>query len=786
MRRRAPPPLPPLLPILLFAAGGALLPSAAQASAPTFTCADVGGLSRGQICRDDSGRRVRCPAIPEETWAGSVQRRPSWADAVATGAGSDAGSRHLLQLQVTATAQASVCGDGWMAPGDGEQCDDGNVVDGDGCSALCAVEAGFGCLPSFTNGRYYQSQTTPVSVCVPNVCGDGKLHATEECDDGNVVAGDGCSLRCEVEANYFCRQKDGLTACEPPYCGDGKKATHEECDDGNNAPDDGCAGDCTLETTGLYVCSTACTTRCDLYANQASTRCAPDLQTDAPTPAPDVVTPTNTEYVTPTVTVSRTFEEAAKEATLTYPASKMAGLEGPCALVLEGKVGCCGHLASDADYEEHATDPVRDLARCRWPRAGYRAVASGTCEQRGHFTVETEQDCRAAALHLGLRDAHPFVADAAGSGGGRHVVNVSLLNKAGHVERLSGVYDRAGHDRYRQRREYPPGTAELQFNKGKWSLYPHSRSSQAYASSSALFGQWRRTSQEDLLFASAGTTYPLVETIGDPHMPGCTYQRSSTRLGQLVFRPLGNSSNSSAASSAAGDSLGLCSPSSRCVCRLDDPSLGAEPSGAVDAMCSYLLHQLHCGYACLAPYVPSREVGGCAKDDDCFPGSVCVFSAEKTRELADLQARLRAAVAREADYAANGPPDVSPLCGLEICKTAAVLRTLLAEARVGAVGSCRGTGEKMPPCDAWLRRVYAVCRAEPVAYIAWAAQLTPPAPHCQPLWWKYRTYEAFRAAVAPGSKPDDGSGCWSAASAGTSALRAVSLAAVAVLLAVLL
>jgi cysteine-rich repeat protein len=62
------------------------------------------------------------------------------------------------------------CGDGSLHPG--ETCDDGNKVDGDGCSASCQVEPG---------------------------CGDGVLTSDEECDDGNTVSADGCSARCLKE-----------------------------------------------------------------------------------------------------------------------------------------------------------------------------------------------------------------------------------------------------------------------------------------------------------------------------------------------------------------------------------------------------------------------------------------------------------------------------------------------------------------------------------------------------------------------------------------------------------
>ncbi len=55
-----------------------------------------------------------------------------------------------------------VCGDGYVSPG--EQCDDGNLGDGDGCSATCTIEAGYTCVGT-------------TSFCYPtgtgDVCGAG-------------------------------------------------------------------------------------------------------------------------------------------------------------------------------------------------------------------------------------------------------------------------------------------------------------------------------------------------------------------------------------------------------------------------------------------------------------------------------------------------------------------------------------------------------------------------------------------------------------------------------------
>jgi cysteine-rich repeat protein len=45
----------------------------------------------------------------------------------------------------TTQACSTACGDGNIDDLDGETCDDGNAVDGDGCSSACVLEAGFTC-----------------------------------------------------------------------------------------------------------------------------------------------------------------------------------------------------------------------------------------------------------------------------------------------------------------------------------------------------------------------------------------------------------------------------------------------------------------------------------------------------------------------------------------------------------------------------------------------------------------------------------------------------------------
>ncbi|CAK0891309.1 unnamed protein product, partial [Prorocentrum cordatum] len=98
---------------------------------------------------------------------------------------------------VNATCGA-VCGDGSRQFS--ESCDDGNSVDGDGCSAECDVEQGFFVVAGDGAGG--------ADISFPIKCGDGRRDGAEECDDHNTLAGDGCSENCTAEAGYTCGRPD--------------------------------------------------------------------------------------------------------------------------------------------------------------------------------------------------------------------------------------------------------------------------------------------------------------------------------------------------------------------------------------------------------------------------------------------------------------------------------------------------------------------------------------------------------------------------------------------------
>lgn len=123
----------------------------------------------------------------------------------------------------------AVCGNGAVEAD--EACDDGNLVTGDACTAICTAAA----------------------------CGNAVLEPDEECDDGNLTDGDGCSFDCRrcgngtVDSGEACddgntTNGDGCTAtCQLQVCGNGVVEAGEECDDANTGGGDGCDPHCLLE-----------------------------------------------------------------------------------------------------------------------------------------------------------------------------------------------------------------------------------------------------------------------------------------------------------------------------------------------------------------------------------------------------------------------------------------------------------------------------------------------------------------------------------------------------------
>lgn len=130
---------------------------------------------------------------------------------------------------------APACGD--FKKLEGEECDDSNSIDDDGCSNLCTLTPGYTCTGGSSSG--------PDTLCT-YTCGNGKREVGEQCDNELTgTNGDGCSEYCKVENGYTCTGGTPTTidTCVNS-CGDSLLVASEECDDGNQAIDDGCSKTC--------------------------------------------------------------------------------------------------------------------------------------------------------------------------------------------------------------------------------------------------------------------------------------------------------------------------------------------------------------------------------------------------------------------------------------------------------------------------------------------------------------------------------------------------------------
>ena len=139
-----------------------------------------------------------------------------------------------------------VCGDGLFNQEAGEECDDGNQINTDGCPDDIADSGS----------------------CQLAVCGDGfQQNFVEICDDGNTISGDGCDANCTFTAcgngiptgDEECDDGDTTNGdgcdnnCKTTRCGNGILTENEECDDGNLANGDGCDDQCTFEAPCFEV-----------------------------------------------------------------------------------------------------------------------------------------------------------------------------------------------------------------------------------------------------------------------------------------------------------------------------------------------------------------------------------------------------------------------------------------------------------------------------------------------------------------------------------------------------
>lgn len=116
------------------------------------------------------------------------------------------------------------CGDGFKQKG--EDCDDGDDDNSDGCDNFCRKPR---CGNNVIEGdEECDNPDHPgcTSTCTLPLCGNGEVDDGEACDPPNDTT---CNINCELSE-----------------CGNGEVEVGEECDDGNEVDGDGCSDSCEL------------------------------------------------------------------------------------------------------------------------------------------------------------------------------------------------------------------------------------------------------------------------------------------------------------------------------------------------------------------------------------------------------------------------------------------------------------------------------------------------------------------------------------------------------------
>jgi cysteine-rich repeat protein len=149
---------------------------------------------------------------------------------------------------VQAVCISNLCGNGVVDPG--EVCDDGNIMNGDGCSSDCKSK---------------------------EACGNGIVDPGEVCDDGNTVngqcggsAGSGCNEDSDCGTGVKCIADMCSNDCKSRQtCGNGIVDFDEVCDDGNTTNGtcgDGSPCDTDLDCAGIgsaYCTVDMCSSTCE-------------------------------------------------------------------------------------------------------------------------------------------------------------------------------------------------------------------------------------------------------------------------------------------------------------------------------------------------------------------------------------------------------------------------------------------------------------------------------------------------------------------------------------------
>jgi len=193
-------------------------------------------------------------------------------------------------------------------------CDDGEPCNGAETCADHVCTSGTGLVDGTSCGA---NMLCLNNACTQGVCGDGFVTGTEECDDANANAGDGCEAACtfscvSTDATRNCTPTDACAGqgtcnntthvcapgnplpnntacgtggfckdgtCTQPSCGNGATEPGEQCDDGplNGTPGSGCKTNCTFVCVNPATdCSTAPACEKNTCTTQHTCQVVPD------------------------------------------------------------------------------------------------------------------------------------------------------------------------------------------------------------------------------------------------------------------------------------------------------------------------------------------------------------------------------------------------------------------------------------------------------------------------------------------------------------------------------
>lgn len=260
---------------------------------------------------------------------------------------------YLCSSDQDACIKIGGCGDG--ATSEGEACDDGNLLDGDGCSADCESD---------------------------ETCGNGKTDVVrnEACDDGNTRDGDGCSASCASE-----------------MCGNRilDKELGEVCDDGNGVSLDGCRSDCkSNEVCGNAVMDAHLGEECEFsespFPNQFSNRIDCDNDCTRPMCGDGH---RNTEYVVPDT--GQGHPEQCDDGVMGMPTDSL-GCDRDCTMAACGDGYTNAAAGEDCDTGDLNTNTSMCNGRfCKESICGdfvFNSVAGEKCDTGGN-TQACDGDC---------------------------------------------------------------------------------------------------------------------------------------------------------------------------------------------------------------------------------------------------------------------------------------------------------------------------------------------------------------------------------------------------------